>query len=243
MTTDTLLSTPASSNTTAGQTAASTAQSGQSNTANANAGTNAAAATTGQTKAPDAPPATTTANANASTGDSLLDKTDPNAKPGDGQKQDAPPVVPEKYDIKVPDGITLDEKLVSEFTNVAKELKLTNEQAQKLVDLQTKGALDHAQKITSDYNSTVESWKKETLEKLGPKHGEEIGYANKFLDKFANSETRQLLIDTGLANNYNIMNTLIKAGKAIAEDRLTDGHGSANGSKKSAAEILYGGKA
>lgn len=61
--------------------------------------------------------------------------------PQEVKKPDAS-AVPDRYDFKVPDGQTLDPKIVDTVSPVFKELGLTAEQGQKLFDLHTKLTAD-----------------------------------------------------------------------------------------------------
>ena len=67
------------------------------------------------------------------------------AKTEDAKKPAEPGVVPEKYDLKAPEGYEIDPKMVEEFTPIAKELGLTNEQAQKLADVWNKHSIESAE--------------------------------------------------------------------------------------------------
>lgn len=74
-------------------------------------------------------------------------------KPAEGDKKPDPAAVPEKYDLKPPEGKELDPKLIEEITPLFKEMKLTNEQAQKLTDFYNKtvlGAADNAYEAYED---------------------------------------------------------------------------------------------
>lgn len=80
------------------------------------------------------------------------DKTTPTDKKADDKKPD-PAAVPDKYDLKPPEGKELDPKLIEEITPLFKEMKLTNDQAQKLTDFYNKtvlGAADNAYKAYED---------------------------------------------------------------------------------------------
>ena len=60
------------------------------------------------------------------------------------KKDAAAPEVPEKYSLKLPDGVKLEDALMQEFTAVGHDLKLTNEQAQRLSDLHLKATGEFA---------------------------------------------------------------------------------------------------
>ena len=59
------------------------------------------------------------------------------AEPGkEPAKPDDAPVVPDKYEFKAPEGYEVDQKFLDDATPVLKELGLTQEQANKLFDIQ-----------------------------------------------------------------------------------------------------------
>lgn len=78
--------------------------------------------------------------------------------------------VPEKYDFKAPEGLTLDEATVTEASAVFKELGLTNDQAQKLVDFQAKLSKTQAEAPYTAYNAMREGWQNEVKadKEIGP---------------------------------------------------------------------------
>ena len=63
--------------------------------------------------------------------------TDDKGTADEADKDAAKPDVPEKYDLTVPEGYTVDDNLMAEFTGVAHELGLNNEQANKLAGMHT----------------------------------------------------------------------------------------------------------
>lgn len=97
-------------------------------------------------------------------------------------KPDAKSVVPEKYEFKAPEGLTLDEATITEASAVFKELGLTNDQAQKLVDLQGKLTKTSAEAPYKAYDAMREGWQAEVKadKEIGhilPKVKETIGKA------------------------------------------------------------------
>lgn len=79
-------------------------------------------------------------------------------------KADDKPVVPDTYtDFKVPEGFTLNKDSIAAALPVFKELGLTQDQAQKLVDLQTARETELAKAGQGDYALMREGWRKDTL--------------------------------------------------------------------------------
>ena len=68
------------------------------------------------------------------------------------------PVVPDKYDFKAPEGQTIDPAVIEKATPIFKELGLTNDAAQKLVDFYNAQAAEGKQLV----DSMRSEWKAET---------------------------------------------------------------------------------
>ena len=152
---------------------------------------------------------------------------------------------PEKYaDFILPEGLTLDADRTSEFSAVAKELGLTQEGAQKLVDLQSKIALESQSKALLDYEKTVNEWAVESKKILGHDYKEKLALSAKAIDSLLPpedaKELREFFKLSGLGNHPQLNKLFYSLGKSMSEDSfVTSG---ASGGEKSAAEIMYGNK-
>lgn len=151
--------------------------------------------------------------------------TSPQGEAGqaDAAKADAKPAVPETYEFVAPEGVTLDASLVAEFTPIAKELGLTQEQAQKVVDLHTKAIAATETKIREAWESQQAGWleaAKADPEIGGAKLTDTVAVAKKAMDRFATPQLREVLEQTGLGNHPELVRLMAKIGKAISEDTL-----------------------
>ncbi len=136
----------------------------------------------------------------------------------------ADPVVdqPIEYtDFTLPEGYDLG-NLGDEFKNIAKEYKLTQEQAQKLVDLDVKRSQAYQESIKQAAVAWQEASKADK-EFGGDSLDENMGLAKKALDTFGTPELKTLLDQSGLGNHPEIIRAFYRAGKAISEDRLVTG--------------------
>lgn len=132
------------------------------------------------------------------------------------------PVVPESYDLKMPDGVELDQDAVVEFTAIAKELKLDQAAAQKLADVGAK----MVQRQVEAHAKLVESWVEQVKtdkEIGGDRLAENLGVARRALEMFGTPELRDVLNATGLGNHPEVIRAFYKVGKAISEDRFVSG--------------------
>lgn len=153
--------------------------------------------------------------------------------PTDSPEGTEPPTegAPEEYaDFTVPEGLTYDKETAGDFLATAKELNLTQEQAQKLVDVYGNRLLEQQeaqQKQSADWAAeSKKQFKKADIE-----------LANKTLGKFADKEVIELLANTGLGNHKAVIGLFNKIGKQMSEGQFIESP--SNSPAKSAAEILY----
>lgn len=135
----------------------------------------------------------------------------------DGQAQGAP----EKYELKVPDGMVLDEAALAEFDPVARELNLTNEQAQKLADIYSKRMADSAKAQQEQWKQTTEKWVddvKADKEIGGANLDSSVRHAQAALQKFGTPELVAQMDATGMGNHPELVRVFARIGKAMAED-------------------------
>jgi hypothetical protein len=131
---------------------------------------------------------------------------------------DAPQGAPDKYEFKPVEGRTLDSETMSTFAEVAKELGLTQDSAQKILD---RMAPQMAQRQQAQIESIRTEWveaSKTDAEFGGDKIAENLAVAKKALDQFGTPELRALLNESGLGNHPEIIRLMYRAGKSISED-------------------------
>ena len=160
----------------------------------------------------------------------------------DGDKPEAPKV-PEQYEFKVPDGMTLDPTAVEAFTPVAKELGLSQDQAQKIVDLYAAQVAASQKALVDGWTKTQQDWAKDLSsdkEFGGEAFNTTRNQANTVLAKYATKDEIQQIQAMGLGNFPPLVKLLARAGKAMGEDTFVRGEQAKP--SKSAAEILYGSK-
>lgn len=147
--------------------------------------------------------------------------------------------MPEKYEFKAPDGVTLEPVAVGELEGIAKELKLTQEEAQKLSDVGVKMAQRQAAAVETQVNSWIETSRADA-EFGGDKLQTSLATGEKALKAFGTPELGALLRDSRLANHPEVIRFMVRAGKAISEDRMvTGGAGPSTSPSASVANSLY----
>lgn len=137
---------------------------------------------------------------------------------GETKEEPKPEGPPEKYELTVPEGSTVDAPLMEKFEATVKEMGLTNEQAQKLVDLYSNKQVE----LGKAFASTVEQWRAEL--KADPNYQETFGFARKGM-QFGDPEFQQLVSMPGWGDNPIMVRFLAKIGKAVGEDRFIEGGG------------------
>ncbi|HCD3973877.1 TPA: peptidase [Enterobacter hormaechei] len=153
------------------------------------------------------------------------------------QKQEG---APEKYEFTAGEGVELDSEALKDFEPVARDLNLTNEQAQKLVDAYPKILAGVQQRQAEAWQKQTEGWAetvKADKEIGGDKLTANLSAAQRALDQFGTPELKEYLNATGLGNHPDLVKTFVKIGKAMSEDGMVDG---SNQGQRSAAEVLYG---
>lgn len=157
---------------------------------------------------------------------------------------EAPKGAPEKYEFKPVEGRTLDSETISAFAEVAKELDLPQEAAQKILD---RMAPTMAQRQQAQIEAIRSEWvaaSQADKEFGGEKIAENLSTARKALDQFGSPELRALLNESGLGNHPEVIRMFYRAGKAISEDTYV-GRSAGTGSKPApktfadAAAALY----
>lgn len=141
------------------------------------------------------------------------------------------PKAPEKYEFSFEEGKELNDSVVAEFSDVAKELNLSQDDAQKLLDRMSVKIADNQQDAINKVRSEWEMQSKIDKEFGGDKLDENLAFAKKALDDLGNDELRNLLNSSGLGNNPEVIRFMIKAGKNISEDGFVGSKRSESSSK------------
>lgn len=164
--------------------------------------------------------------------DKPADSEKPADKPDDKeQKQDG---APEKYEFKAGEGVELDTAALEQFEPIARELNLTNEQAQKMVDLYGTKIMPMVQQQQAEaWQKTTEQWAadvKADKEIGGDKLTANLSAAQRALEQFGDPELKEYLDSTGLGNHPALVKAFIKVGKAMSEDKVVTGGHESGGS-------------
>lgn len=208
--------------------------------------TEASAATPGEntpsTAAPAAPDssAATPASAPAPAVVPAVTEDPSTNTPEPAKAADAPVLkAPEKYEFKAPEGQNLDPSVMGKFEALAKELDLSQADAQKFVDSVAPEILA-AQNAARD--KQIAEWTeaaKTDKEFGGDKLTENLAIAKKALETFGTPALTDLLNSTGLGNNPEIIRAFYKAGLKISQASFVAGGQAPKSQSSNAANKLY----
>lgn len=165
--------------------------------------------------------ATTTASADNPT---ETQATTPESADGSTtENQSQAEVAPEKYEFKAPEGTNLDASVIDAYSEVAKELNLSQEKAQKVID--KVAPLIQARQIEQVNQASIK-WSEEAKadkEFGGDKFAENMSVTKKAYDQFASPALKQMLEETKLGNNPEVIRMFYQVGKAMSEDTFIGG--------------------
>lgn len=145
--------------------------------------------------------------------------------------------VPEKYEFKLPEGVTLDEASMALVTPEFKALGLNNEQAQKLVDLQLKLTKANETAHVQAWDQFVENQKKEAKDYFGTKLPEVMRNVARARDTFISKAMQEKLNVAGFSNDKDFLETLDKVGRVIGEGKFVSGKQSAPAKGDGSVEV------
>lgn len=142
-------------------------------------------------------------------------------KPPEAKSEGAP----EKYaDFKMPEGATVNQDLLEQFKPIAKEMGLSQENAQKLIDLYSNNAMASIAKAQNDAWVQLKSgWleaAKRDPEIGGATFASNCKVGEKAITQFGDQEFASLITGLGIGQNPSFIRFCVKVGKAIADDKL-----------------------
>lgn len=147
--------------------------------------------------------------------------------------KDAAPVVPETYDLKLPDGVEVDPSFIERTAAKARTLGLTNEGGQKLLEADIAEAQAReaahdkawAPGTGTEWLARDAAWKQAVLAdpELGGnpiKRAATVNTANLVLSKYFDASVAEWLKDSGLGSHPEIIRGLARLGRGMSEGSL-----------------------
>lgn len=151
------------------------------------------------------------------------ESTESDAAETEGQEETEAAGAPEEYGtFDLPDDFDMNQDTLAEYHTFAKENNLTQEQAQRGVDMVAKMKQAEMQQWVEQQKSWVEDAKADA-EFGNDKFDESIAVAVKARDSFGTSEFNEMLDSSGLGNHPEMIRFLHRVGKAISENSVVVG--------------------
>lgn len=178
------------------------------------------------TQAPQDAPPTAPATLLGQDAPPALDGPEPDAQQAD-KSADKPAGAPEKYEFQPPEGQQFDDKVLGAYSDAARELNLSQEAAQQMLDRLGPAIRDRQLERAAE---AATHWREQAgadKEFGGVKLTENLAVAARALQQFGTPELKTLLNESGLGNHPEVIRAFYRAGKAISEDRFVGSGGTA----------------
>lgn len=139
-----------------------------------------------------------------------------------------PAGAPKEYeDFELPEGVQIDEsqkERMSTFKELAREMGLSQENAQKLVTMQAEALKAQGEAQAQNRVDLLNDAKKDS-EIGGPKFAAAVESGNRALNEFGTPELKQIMKDTGWGNHVEMIRFMSKVGDLVKDDTVTTGPG------------------
>lgn len=131
--------------------------------------------------------------------------------------------MPEKYDLKLPEGAVLDAAHLDQVAAFAKANGLSQDAAQKIVERDNATLAAYREKAVADWNAKTQAWldaSKTDKEIGGDKFDASVKVALDARNRFGTPELQKLLDETGAGNHPEFIRFFARVGQAMAPDRV-----------------------
>lgn len=146
-----------------------------------------------------------------------------------GKAEEAPEQADIEYDIKAPEGVKFEESLLDSFKVTAKDLGLTNENAQKLVDFQAEQVQAQDKLIAEQLTTQTNEWKQTAQSDKNYKQNIQLANAG---TNVVGEEGYTMLKEMQIEWNPVVFNMLVQLGKTVSEGKLSVGGAPAGNTEK-----------
>jgi hypothetical protein len=170
----------------------------------------------------------------------------PETSPETAPQQDVPeqqaapePKAPEKYEFQSPQGAEFDDKVLGVYSDVARELDLSQEDAQKLLDKVAPALQERALERQGMMRTEWADQARADQEIGGDAFDANLDVANQALARFASPDFINLLQESGLGNHPEMIRAWVKVGKAVSPDNFVAGLGTPPQRELTDAEVMY----
>ncbi len=136
--------------------------------------------------------------------------------------QETPAGAPEQYDFKatIPEGTDMDEAITKEYSDIARSMNLTNEQANQIAGFGIKYAQQVADAVKGQYNAEVKAWGEQAKTEMGAdieKVMTTAGAGIEAVEKVVPG-IRKALNETGAGNRIEVIRAFEMLGQLVQAD-------------------------
>lgn len=131
-------------------------------------------------------------------------------------------VVPDKYELTLPDESLLDSSIIDEIAAIAKERGLSNEDAQTLLEDRSNTEAKYVESINTALDETHKAWDEEVKNDpdIGGDNYRATGELVFRAGEFLGEDYVKTMKDTGLGKEITIVRAMRKLGEALGDDKL-----------------------
>ena len=143
--------------------------------------------------------------------------------PDAAAKEDTTPAgAPEQYDFKatIPEGSDVDETITKEFSEIARGMNLTNEQANQMAAYGIKYAQQAVEAVRNEYNAQVTQWGEAAKAEMGANFDSVMTKAGAGIEAVEKMVPgiRQALNETGAGNRIEVIRAFEMLGGLVQAD-------------------------
>ena len=129
---------------------------------------------------------------------------------------------PEAYDFKatIPEGVEMDEAITKEYSEIARGMNLTNEQANQMAAYGIKYGQQIADAVRSQYNAEVKAWGEAAKAEMGAKFESTMSTAGAGIEAVEKvvPGIRKALNETGAGNRIEVIRAFEMLGQLVQAD-------------------------
>ena len=155
----------------------------------------------------------------------------PNGGNDTGGGQQTTPTDP-YAELKLPEGAAVDEAQMADYKKLAKDLNLSSESAQRILDFE-------AERLAAGAAKAAQAWQEQVKQEYGDKLPTVMATAARAVERFGGDELRTLLDQTGLGNHPIMVKAFHTAGALLKEDKSVSASAQPSGDV-TFTEALYG---
>lgn len=158
------------------------------------------------------------------------------------KEPEAKPVVPENYDLKLPENALIKAEQLEKIATYSKEQGFSQEQAQALVERENQVVKDFVEQQREQLGEQATAWMeacKTDKEFGGQEFKQNVELSERVIKKFGSDALKKGLNDSGLGNHPELVRMLTLIGKVMANDTLITGQTNGIKKEKAVEDLFY----